>query len=79
MIRDNLDKASNIEIKQTAKQTLADLQEYVSQYDGKVNYEIKTVEGEGYPGPIIEEYILNNYPNLNLLITGTRNHQGLKK
>ncbi|RKP10491.1 hypothetical protein THASP1DRAFT_27729 [Thamnocephalis sphaerospora] len=76
---DNLDKASNIDIKAQAKQTVAQIHDYIRRFDGKVDYEIKTVEAQGNVGPVIEAYIVENYPRLDLLITGTRNHQGLKK
>lgn len=44
-----------------------------------MNYEFIEVEGEGETGPLIEEYINETHPDLDLLVVGTRNLGGLKR
>ncbi len=78
--RDHLEKSYNMEIQQNAAGEIQTCKDYVfEKYGGRISYEFVEVEGEGEIGPIIDEYIQNNHPDLNLLVVGTRNLGGLKK
>ncbi|KAJ3051342.1 hypothetical protein HK097_007673 [Rhizophlyctis rosea] len=77
---DHLEKAYNMEIQSNAEKDVAECKEYFSKnYAGRVNYEFVEVEGEGETGPLIEEYVNETHPDLNLLVLGTRELGTLKR
>ncbi|KAJ3044981.1 hypothetical protein HDV00_012401 [Rhizophlyctis rosea] len=77
---DHLEKAYNMEIQSTAEKDVAECKEYFSKnYAGQVNYEFVEVEGEGETGPLIEEYVNETHPDLNLLVLGSRELGALKR
>ncbi|KAJ3078759.1 Ubiquitin carboxyl-terminal hydrolase 22 [Quaeritorhiza haematococci] len=77
---DHLEKAYNVEIQSNAVAEVEACKDYLTKkYAGKVTYDFNEVEGEGETGPLIEEYILENHPDLDLLIVGTRNLGTLKR
>lgn len=77
---DHLDRAFNKEIDQDAAKDIAACKEYlVSKYEHKINYSFIEVEGEGETGPLLEEYIRDAHPDVNLVVTGTRNFGSLKR
>ncbi|KAI8920906.1 hypothetical protein DFJ77DRAFT_447816 [Powellomyces hirtus] len=71
---DHLERAYNLEIQEAAEKEVAICKKYLAQhFDGKVKYNLIEVEGEGETGPLIEEYINETHPDLDLFIVGTRN------
>ncbi len=77
---DHLDKGFNLEIQEEEDKIIDKLASKLQdKYYGKVNYSFIKVEGNGELGPIIEEYIQAQLPNLDMVYVGTRNHGVLKK
>ena len=65
---DHLDKGFNIEIQETEDKIVNSLAKKLQDnYYGKVNYSFIKVEGNGETGPIIEEYIQSQLPNLDMI------------
>ena len=54
-------------------------QSYLERYSGKVNYQFIKVEGEGEIGPLMEGYIKQQLPDLDMVYVGTRNNGPLKR
>ncbi|KAI9592014.1 hypothetical protein BDF19DRAFT_239695 [Syncephalis fuscata] len=76
---DNLDKASNVDLKEQSKATVTNIHNFVVRFDNRVNYNVETVEAYGDVGSVIEKHLNENYPIVDVLIAGSRNHQGLTK
>lgn len=65
---DHLDKGFNLEIQEQEDKIVDRLaQKLQEKYYGKVNYSFIKVEGNGEVGPIIEEYIQSQLPNLDMI------------
>jgi len=78
----NLDKANNLDILHDAKEAVGKIGEYLKKFDNTypdVQYDLIEHKGYGVVGKILTEYISQNQPNLNLLIVGSRNLEGLQK
>ncbi|RIA93291.1 hypothetical protein C1645_762709 [Glomus cerebriforme] len=78
----SLDKANNLDILLDAKEAVGKIREFLEKIDNiypDVQYDFIEHEGQGAAGEILAEYIPQNQPDLNLLIVGSRNLEGLKK
>ncbi|KAI8590674.1 hypothetical protein HDU88_007695 [Geranomyces variabilis] len=77
---DHLERAYNMEIQEAAEKDVAVCKKYLNEhFAGKIKYEFIEVEGEGETGPLIEEYISESHPDLDLFIVGTRNLGSLQR
>jgi nucleotide-binding universal stress UspA family protein len=77
-----LDKANNLDILHDAKEVVGKIKEYLKKFDNthpNVQYNLIEYEGHGIVGEILTEYISQKQPDLNLLIVGSRNLEGLQK
>ncbi|ORY05633.1 adenine nucleotide alpha hydrolases-like protein [Basidiobolus meristosporus CBS 931.73] len=75
---DDLDKANNYDIEEKGERVVAENLKWLEQYKNKVQYEWVTLKEAGECGVIIEKYI-NSLPHVDIVITGTRNYEGVKK
>ncbi|KAG9299231.1 hypothetical protein G9A89_013879 [Geosiphon pyriformis] len=78
----NLDRANNIDIIMDAKETTIKLEDHLKRYHDSlpsVKYSFLKHEGHGTVGKILQEYIEKTTPDLNLLVVGSRNLEGLQK
>jgi hypothetical protein len=74
-----LDKASNVDLKEQSRAAVNSIRNFVRRFDNRVNYTMHTVEAYGDVGTVIEKYLNDNYPLLDMLVVGTRNRQGVTK
>ncbi|CAG8667905.1 12587_t:CDS:2 [Cetraspora pellucida] len=88
----NLDKANNLDILLDAKKPISMVMERLEQYKSiyvrdllksnllkNVEYNFNKLEGHGIVGKILKDYIETHKPDLNLLIVGSRDLDGLQK
>ncbi|KAG1133710.1 hypothetical protein G6F42_001172 [Rhizopus arrhizus] len=71
-----LDRINNIEIKEEAKQDVAELNQFLAQFNN-TNIQLKIREGSSHIGSIIEEYVNQDPPRI--LILGSSNKEGIQK
>ncbi|CAG8664446.1 13505_t:CDS:2, partial [Acaulospora morrowiae] len=78
----SLDRASNLNILLEAKETVAKIKEHLKKFESihpNVKYQFIEHEDHGLVGEILKGYIEKKQPDLNLLIVGSRNLDGLQK
>jgi len=78
----SLDRASNLNILLEAKESAAKIKDYLKKCESihsDVSYQFIEHEDHGLVGEILKGYIEKNQPDLNLLIVGSRNLDGLQK
>ncbi|GES74072.1 universal stress protein [Rhizophagus clarus] len=78
----NLDKANNLDILLDAEEAVGKIREYLKKFDNTypdVQYDFIEHKGYGIVGKILTEYISQNQLDLDLLIVGSRNLDGLQK
>ncbi|CAG8538504.1 9794_t:CDS:2 [Dentiscutata heterogama] len=78
----NLDKANNLDILLDAKKPISKVMERLKQCENiypNVKYNFKELEGHGVVGKILKDYVENHKPDLNLLVVGSRELDGLQK
>ncbi|RHZ89970.1 hypothetical protein Glove_9g113 [Diversispora epigaea] len=78
----NLDRASNLDILIEAKESVTKIKGYLKENESHfpdVRYQFIEHQDHGLVGKILKDYIENQQPDLNLLIVGSRNLDGLQK
>jgi len=78
----NLDKANNLDILMDADKPVSKVMERLKQCKSNypnVQYNFNKLEGHGVVGKILKDYVDNHKPDLNLLIVGSRDLDGLQK
>ncbi|CAG8466424.1 6460_t:CDS:2 [Ambispora leptoticha] len=68
----NLDRANNLDILMDAKESANKIKEYID----RIQY---NQQGHGLVSELIKDYVEKCEPNLNMLVVGSRNLEGLKK
>lgn len=76
---DHLDKSYNMDLAETAEKDVEVCRKYLEKYQSKINYDFIEVEGEGETGPLIEEYINETHPDVDMVVTGSRNQGTVRR
>ncbi|RKP26178.1 hypothetical protein SYNPS1DRAFT_22000 [Syncephalis pseudoplumigaleata] len=76
---DDLDKACNADLKEQSRAAVASIHSFARRFEGRIDYTVETVEAYGDAGSVIDGYLREHHPQLDMLVVGTRNRQGVAK